>query len=939
MKRLLSLVALVWLVGCSGDGTRTPVMDVQGEDLAADLTVDNSPLDWGPELCEPSCSGRECGDDGCGGSCGKCPQAAPVCNNGTCTIPCESDCEGKECGDDGCGASCGDCPAAAPYCVEFLCSVTCNIDCVDKECGDDGCGGSCGTCPTLFECIEGACHCETDCEGKECGADGCGGRCGTCGTDKPYCVDGVCQEDCTPSCEGVECGDDGCGGSCGVCDGTGQVCLDGACVCEPDCSDAECGSDGCGGSCGDCGCNESCLGGICEFLGCAEQECGPDDCGHECGECVAGAQCSEGRCLTVCDLNCLGKVCGDDGCGGTCGTCSASKVCTDDGECVTQCLPNCTGKVCGPNGCGGTCGTCATLAAPYCSNGQCVATCVPDCGGQACGPNGCGGSCGTCETPLLCTVAGTCGSNCSQCGFQEVCFDNNFADGNLAQFSTDGGTVVGNLGITYAPTGNYMLMLSTSGEQVDAGSTITLQDCLPSGSYLMGVNWKLYSEEFREFCGSSYLDSFEITLSTSAGNQVLAHYTIDDLCESSDCVTCGSHSNGLTDSDINFDQTDAWTTGWFEDWYPVAIPAGDSRFSVTLSAKDAGDGIYDTVVLVDRIRFVDCDSACDFIECGTNPCGSECGSCGDGGACISGTCCYPSCEGKECGSDGCGGNCGVCGTLSQCTDNQCECAWQGCSDGCCVQGDVCSTTSGKCCTPQCGPLSACQPNGCGGTCPSGTGAACCSTSAQCNDNDPCTTDACTSGLCSHTTVVSPECCEPLAFVEDFEDGQATGFAVENSGGIMPGLEAGWQVSNACGAHGGSYSLYFGMAQSLFGTCTYDMAFPPVPFASYGTATTPAMTLLSNQATISFWVQADIRSSSTVDTLTLQMLSPSGAVSLWSKANLPSVGTTWRSVSLPITGHAGETVQFVFSFNVVTASDTNALTGVRIDDLHVTSPCN
>src|SRR4051794_36977275 len=35
-----------------------------------------------PPTCTPNCTGRICGDDGCGGSCGTCPGAQDVCQNG-----------------------------------------------------------------------------------------------------------------------------------------------------------------------------------------------------------------------------------------------------------------------------------------------------------------------------------------------------------------------------------------------------------------------------------------------------------------------------------------------------------------------------------------------------------------------------------------------------------------------------------------------------------------------------------------------------------------------------------------------------------------------------------------------------------------------------------------------------------------------------------------
>jgi MYXO-CTERM domain-containing protein len=56
------------------------------------------------------CANRACGDDGCGGSCGTCPQGQ-TCTDGECKVPpsCVPSCAGKTCGDDGCGGSCGAC--------------------------------------------------------------------------------------------------------------------------------------------------------------------------------------------------------------------------------------------------------------------------------------------------------------------------------------------------------------------------------------------------------------------------------------------------------------------------------------------------------------------------------------------------------------------------------------------------------------------------------------------------------------------------------------------------------------------------------------------------------------------------------------------------------------------------------------------------------------
>ena len=61
--------------------------------------------------CTPSCAGRTCGDDGCGGSCGGCAPGESCQDPGRC-VPdgCVADCAGRSCGPDPiCDLSCGDC--------------------------------------------------------------------------------------------------------------------------------------------------------------------------------------------------------------------------------------------------------------------------------------------------------------------------------------------------------------------------------------------------------------------------------------------------------------------------------------------------------------------------------------------------------------------------------------------------------------------------------------------------------------------------------------------------------------------------------------------------------------------------------------------------------------------------------------------------------------
>ncbi len=316
---------------------------LRNQDIAVTETAtDTTPVEVPSEVeCVPNCLHRQCGDDGCGGSCGECAPGTG-CSQGTCLGGgdcgdvlefgcCDGDtlywCEddllqtldcpaaGETCGWDGansaynCGGEGPDPDAKYPFDCGF-----CQPDCAGKACGDNGCEGSCGECPGPQDgCAAGICVCQPDCGGKECGDDGCGGACGPC-AEGFECEGETCV--CDPNCDGKVCGDDGCGGSCGECQDS--VC-DGSQCCEPQCEGKLCGDNGCNGSCGDClGAQDICAEGICVCQAdCTNKDCGPDGCQGSCGQCLGlQEQCNVGKC--VCQPDCAGKTCGSDGCDGLC---------------------------------------------------------------------------------------------------------------------------------------------------------------------------------------------------------------------------------------------------------------------------------------------------------------------------------------------------------------------------------------------------------------------------------------------------------------------------------------------------------------------------------------------------------------------------------------------------------------------------------------------
>src|SRR3989338_3497639 len=113
--------------GTGGTGTGTGTDTGTGGTVTGTSTTTTTPTPPTislPPPCIPSCSGDQCGqDDGCGGTCsdadlntiGKCGNLCSTdcyCNYyGDCCPDFSGgySCDGKECGDDGCGGSCGTC--------------------------------------------------------------------------------------------------------------------------------------------------------------------------------------------------------------------------------------------------------------------------------------------------------------------------------------------------------------------------------------------------------------------------------------------------------------------------------------------------------------------------------------------------------------------------------------------------------------------------------------------------------------------------------------------------------------------------------------------------------------------------------------------------------------------------------------------------------------
>jgi len=344
--------------GDSSDRSDTSDPPDQGFEDGGAPDTGKTCLDECPAAGTIECSGayayHVCGDpdsDGCL-EWGSEQECAAGCSGGACGS-CTPDCTAKDCGDDGCQGSCGQCNAPPqPKCDDARTLRTWDPA---GTCNSDVCSYTSSTKDCPYGCGNGACvDCTPDCGGKECGDNGCGELCGECNSAPTnYCLDGSRLRSYAPvgDCASGKC-------SYTYNDITCQYgCAGAACQsCSPSCGGKECGGDGCGGSCGSCGPNQNCSGtgqcrcnsGYDDCDGNAGNGCETNlntsagDCGWCGNDCDRGNYCERATCSGA---NCSyspaneGRSCGSEGNCHVCrgGSCECN---TPHYECPS-CLPSC----------------------------------------------------------------------------------------------------------------------------------------------------------------------------------------------------------------------------------------------------------------------------------------------------------------------------------------------------------------------------------------------------------------------------------------------------------------------------------------------------------------------------------------------------------------------------------------------------------------------
>jgi hypothetical protein len=176
------------------------------------------------------------------------------------------------------------------------------------------------------------------------------------------------------------------------------------------------------------------------------------------------------------------------------------------------------------------------------------------------------------------------------------------------------GRVISRLGATIPVAGKYMGIISTGLGFTTQNGSLEQPFCIPASKTQLCYYWKFYSEEFIEYCGSSYMDRFTSTLQADTGKLTMTDVYIDLLCPydcggKSPCdqsipgqCKCGGQWKTLSKADVSFDIGDVWMTPWQKTCTDVTPLAGSGKkATLKFYATDTGDSVFDTVVLLDEV--------------------------------------------------------------------------------------------------------------------------------------------------------------------------------------------------------------------------------------------------------------------------------------------------------------------------------------------------
>ncbi|MDX2186016.1 MAG: S8 family serine peptidase [Opitutaceae bacterium] len=175
----------------------------------------------------------------------------------------------------------------------------------------------------------------------------------------------------------------------------------------------------------------------------------------------------------------------------------------------------------------------------------------------------------------------------------EAVFNGSFEDGTKGWTATGTAGAVGALG-PLGPTDRKLMGFASSGP-ADANLQTTLEQpfTIQPGvtNFKVSFDYDFVSEEYPEWVNRGFNDNVRITLVKPDGTSTqLAYEDID-------------HSPYSIVGGIDFPGGDLTTghTGWKTKTANVPVTSGPGNYKIVI--RDEGDGIYDSNILIDRIRF------------------------------------------------------------------------------------------------------------------------------------------------------------------------------------------------------------------------------------------------------------------------------------------------------------------------------------------------
>lgn len=171
-------------------------------------------------------------------------------------------------------------------------------------------------------------------------------------------------------------------------------------------------------------------------------------------------------------------------------------------------------------------------------------------------------------------------------------FNGDFEIGSLEPWRTKGdGRIILQLKSTRPTQGKFMGIISTGLGFTTATGEISQSLCLPDSAKNLRFDWNFLSEEFLEYCGTIFDDTFQVQICVNGDCTTAFRTSVNELCR---------NRGQLSKADFGFDRGDVYKTGWRTQTINISNFAGKS-VDVRFFSTDRGDSRYDTAILLDRI--------------------------------------------------------------------------------------------------------------------------------------------------------------------------------------------------------------------------------------------------------------------------------------------------------------------------------------------------